>query len=401
MDLISGRPFWPAQDGRLHAYPSLDTHLRCDVAVIGGGITGALVAWHLAQAGIEVVVLDKRAVATGSTAASTALLQYDIDIPLVELAAMRGRYAASRAYRACARAVERLGEIAGSLGDAIQVERRGSLYLAKDGSDVPFLRREMEARRALGLAVTFLEAGAVRERFGIAREGALLSEVGSQVDAYAFAHALLRDAVSRGARVYEETRVAELDVSGTRCVLRTDGDVVVDARRVVIAAGYEAHSYLARPVAKLLSTYALVSGPGAVPSPWRDEPCLIWEHASPYLYLRTSADGRVFIGGEDEPFRDAGRRDALIGDKTARLVERFGELFPGETLGVAYAWAGTFGETEDGLAYVGGHPDWPHADFALGYGGNGITFGLLAAEIIRDGLLGRVHAEADLFRFGR
>ena len=64
-------------------------------------------------------------------------------------------------------------------------------------------------------------------------------------------------------------------------------------------------------------------------------------------------------------------------------------------------WAGTFGETKDGLAYIGAHPRLPHAYFALGYGGNGITYSLIAAEIIRDDILGRKNPAAKIFAFGR
>ena len=71
------------------------------------------------------------------------------------------------------------------------------------------------------------------------------------------------------------------------------------------------------------------------------------------------------------------------------------------TLDVDFAWAGTFGETVDGLPYIGAHPEWPCCQFALGYGGNGITFSALAAGIVRDAILGRANPHADLFRFDR
>jgi glycine/D-amino acid oxidase-like deaminating enzyme len=70
-------------------------------------------------------------------------------------------------------------------------------------------------------------------------------------------------------------------------------------------------------------------------------------------------------------------------------------------LEVAYAWAGTFGETKDGLPYIGVHPRFPHVYFALCYGGNGITFSVIAAEILRDDFIRRTNRDARLFRFGR
>ncbi len=148
------------------------------------------------------------------------------------------------------------------------------------------------------------------------------------------------------------------------------------------------------------STYALISEPLPKISGWHRQ-CLIWDSGSLYLYLRTTPEGRVIVGGEDEDFVNAKRRDALISQKTRTLVKKFGRLFPAVPLEVAFAWAGTFGETKDGLAYIGVHRRFPHTSFALGYGGNGITFSLIAAEIIRDGFLGKTNPDAPIFRFGR
>jgi glycine/D-amino acid oxidase-like deaminating enzyme len=67
----------------------------------------------------------------------------------------------------------------------------------------------------------------------------------------------------------------------------------------------------------------------------------------------------------------------------------------------SHAHGGTFGKTKDGLAYVGQTPEFPHAYFALGYGGNGITFRVIAAKIITDLHLGRPNLDAYIFRFER
>ena len=76
-------------------------------------------------------------------------------------------------------------------------------------------------------------------------------------------------------------------------------------------------------------------------------------------------------------------------------------MFPGALFEVAYAWAGTFGETKDGLAYVGRRPERPNDYFAFGYGGNGITMSVIAARLIADDYLGRKNPDARIFRFGR
>jgi glycine/D-amino acid oxidase-like deaminating enzyme len=68
----------------------------------------------------------------------------------------------------------------------------------------------------------------------------------------------------------------------------------------------------------------------------------------------------------------------------------------------AFAWAGTFAETEDGLPFFGPHEQYgPRVHFAMAYGGNGITYSLIGAELIRDALLGKKHPCAALFGFAR
>lgn len=67
----------------------------------------------------------------------------------------------------------------------------------------------------------------------------------------------------------------------------------------------------------------------------------------------------------------------------------------------AYAWAGTFGETEDGLAYIGEHRRHPLCYFALGFGGNGISYSMIASESLRAHFRGRSHRYAEVFSFER
>ena len=83
------------------------------------------------------------------------------------------------------------------------------------------------------------------------------------------------------------------------------------------------------------------------------------------------------------------------------LKEKFESWFGGIPCEAACAWAGTFGETADGLPFIAPDSDHPRSYAALGYGGNGITFGLVAAEIIRDLCLGKKNRDQRLFRFGR
>jgi glycine/D-amino acid oxidase-like deaminating enzyme len=95
------------------------------------------------------------------------------------------------------------------------------------------------------------------------------------------------------------------------------------------------------------------------------------------------------------------RRNAAVKKKAQKLEKRFRSMFPEIHFVPAYAWAGTFAETKDGLAYIGSVPELPRCHFTLGFGGNGITYSIVAAEIVRDAIIGRKNRAARLFRFNR
>ncbi len=398
MDLISGRPFWPLKDGQPWAYPPLREDIACAVLVIGAGISGALIAHALTRAGFDTVVVDQRDVATGSTAASTSLLLYEPDVPLLELVRRRGERDAVRCYRACRQAWDDVARLARRLGPAVRFSRRRSLLLASRASDAEWLRRECDLRRRHGFAVDLWTQRTLAARSSLQHAAALCTPDAAVLDAYALTHALLHEATGAGLRVFARTRVHHLPPQRSGRRVRTDRGFTIRARRIVIAAGYEAQKFLRRPGASLHSTYAIATAPLATFPGWPSD-CVLWETARPYIYARRTDDGRAMIGGYDEPFRDPRARDALLSHKSAALLRRLRSLFPALSAETAYAWTGTFAETSDSLPSIGACPEQPDVSVALGYGGNGIIFSALAARIISDLHRGRHHPFADLFAF--
>jgi glycine/D-amino acid oxidase-like deaminating enzyme len=401
MDLRSGYAFWPIQNGLIASYPPLNRDITCEVAIIGGGITGALIAYKLAEANIDTVLLDKRDVSAGSTSASTGLLQYEVDTPLVDLSEMIGKENAERSYRLCLEAIGQIEDVVKQLGVDCAFARKKSLYVASHERDAGALRREYEARQAMGIDLDLLECKDIRARFSFDYPAALLSQVAAEVDPYRLAHALLRDAFEKGMCIYDRTAVTDYKTHGDQVMLHTDRDTTVTARHVVFATGYESQSYLKQQVTKFRSTYAFVTEPIDDFPGWGEDQCLLWETARPYFYARTTNDRRMIVGGADDAFDSETRRERRLPKKTQKLMDRVHALFPDLRFEVAYAWAGTFGETEDGLPYIGAAPEFPNGYFALGYGGNGITYSMIAADILRDAILGRPNPDATLFRFDR
>ncbi len=395
-DLRTGRSVWQAKRQPRFPRHEITGDTQADVVVIGAGISGAMQADMLSTAGFDVLVVDRRGPVRGSTPASTALLQYEIDQPLTKLTRQIGEEAAIRAWRRSRLAVDGLAARIRELSIA-PVARRDSLYLAGDVLDADDLVRERDARRRAGLETVFLDAAALKERFGIERPAALLGYDNLEADPVVLATGFLRAALGRGARLAWPVEIVDLDARARSVSLRTRAGHRISCRHLVFATGYELPFGKMPKGHQVLSTWALATVPQKRRL-WADC-CFIWEASDPYLYLRSTRDGRVICGGEDEDFVDEDKRDALIEPKTEAIRRKLGKLLPDISTEVDYAWTGTFGTSETGLPTLGPLPDLRNCWAVMGFGGNGITYSRIGAEIIRSGLLGKGDPDAELYAF--
>lgn len=393
-DLRSGPTPWE----RDHVPPPSDPLPHdADIAIVGAGVMGAMLAERLSATGRSVALLDRRPPASGSTAASTALVMWEADVPLTHLAAKIGEAAAVARWRRVADTVARLA--ARIEADGLDGEKRdcGSLYLAGDLLDAAGLAAECELRRKHGLPSEYLPADAVAERFGIVPRAALLSGNSFEVHPVDLTLDLLRRARANGA-----TLTWPCDAIG---LARRADDVAIvcdcgtlHARQVIVAGGYERAPLFLPPAFDLISSYAIATDPGIAPL-WR-EPAMIWEASDSYLYARADRDGRVIAGGGDATVVEAAARDRLIPERTAGIARDLSAL-TGRDVVARDRWAATFGSSPDGLPAIG--PARPHTDdgariwLASGFGGNGISFAALAAELLTAELTGTPDPDLALF----
>lgn len=400
MDLHSGFPFWLIKNGLPFSYPRLEQSIDSDVVVLGGGISGALVAYYLTKAGIENVVIDSRSIGLGSTCASTALLQYEIDTPLSALIRQVGHSNAVRAYHLGIEAIDELHGVAQELRFPA-FEMKKSLYYGASKKDLEFIKEEYRARKENGINVEYLSKGEIKSEFGFSAHGGIYSQKAAQLDPYTFTHALHQRNLSRGTRVFDRTPIVNIHHENSGVTLHTENGHQILAKKIVYATGYEAVKVIREKIVDLHSTYATASEQfNEEVHFWKDD-SLLWNTATPYQYLRTTKDRRIIIGGRDEPFYNPVKRDKLIDQKRKRLVKDFHQIFPSIEFKPEFTWTGTFGATKDGLPFIGHYKPLPNSYFALGFGGNGITFSVIAAKMITNYMTAEKDDDAGIFSFDR
>lgn len=385
----------------MHPFPPLQADARCEVAIIGAGISGALIANELSRHGHDVIVLERRDVAWGSTSASTALLQYEIDTHLIDLAKEFGEEYALLAYRACANAIPELRALAREVRD-VDFAPAQSLYCVSKARDTERLYDEYKLRQRHGFAVQWLNGAQVQAEYRCRAPGAILTDLAARVDPYRLTYRLLQRLQKQGVAVHDRSTVERVKKTPRGVSLYLSSGHQVHAGHVVVAAGYDCQSWLKQRVARNRSSYACITDPLDPETLGPLAHTLVWESARPYLYMRSTGDGRLLIGGEDDVVDVPARRDTRVHKKSQRLLKKVHALFPRLQLEPAFAWAGTFAETKDGLPYFGPHPQYgPRVHFAMAYGGNGIVYSMLGAGLLRALIEKRKHRLAPLFSFAR
>ena len=325
MDLKSGYPFWAVKNGLLKTFPKLTRDHQSEVVVIGGGITGALIADELSRHGHHVVVLERRDVGWGSSAASTALLQYEIDTHMTELAKRYGEADAVLAYRACADAIGELETLAAGLGD-VDFERQQSLYYASNEEDVASLKEELALRLKHGFDASWLESEAILAEYGFVAPGAILTQLAASIDPYRMAYQLFTKLVERGGEVYDRTQMEMMTPDEQGVTLTLTNGATLRCQYVVMAAGYESQAWLPEKVAINRSSYALITDPLPPEALGKLRHTMVWESARPYLYMRTTCDGRLLVGGDDDDEDIPKRRDARVEEKAEGLARKVREM---------------------------------------------------------------------------
>ncbi|MCB5179793.1 FAD-dependent oxidoreductase [Streptomyces antimicrobicus] len=370
------------------AHPPLDGDLTADVVVVGGGIAGLCAARELALAGREVVVLEAGRVGGGVTGHTTGKLSSSHGLCYARLTAEHGAEAAALYARSQEEAMRHVLALCGELGIDAEAERLPAYTYTTDESRTEEFLAEAEAARAAGLDARYVTETGLP--YPVA--GAVRVEDQLQFHPRRFLLGLARDLAARGVAVHEDTRVTGLHERAD-CRLTLAGGGTVHAADVVLATHYPLFCH-ASLLARLTVHRELVV---AAPVAARDVP--------EGMYLTSEDNTRSVRSapyGDGSGDGDGQRLLIVAGEKyvpgTADVAERLARLedwahrhLPGFPRGPApYRWAAQDVFSADHLPYVGHeHPDTQHVFLATGFGGWGLSNGVMAGQLLAAHVTGR------------
>ncbi|WP_233192351.1 FAD-binding oxidoreductase [Sporosarcina sp. P26b] len=385
MKLHTGSLYWESTFEK-EGFPKTERKELYDVAIVGGGMSGALTSYVLSNEGYSIVLIEQEDVGGGSTSANTGLLQFSNDIMLHELMEQIGEEKAVEFYKGCKEAMKNLKDVAEHAPFDVNFHTRESLYYASTEEDVARLRKEFEALQKYDFPVEYWEPEDIEAHFPFSQPAAIVTEGDAEVNPLRLCMGAIHYAYEKGMDIFEHTEVLGIQDTEERVLIKTtDGEF--QAKSVVVTTGYAPTPDMSIPQKDLKVTYAIATQPIDDLSFWHDR-MMIWETKRPYLYMRLTDENRIVAGGLDQNMDTLPDSQEAIDKKFSQLKQELQDLFPNQKLDFEYEWTALFGESTDELPVIGRHPFEPHIYYLIGLGGNGTVYSMLGAYLLRDELAG-------------
>lgn len=404
-EVIYGNPLWTSIDDVPCQYPWLSYDENCDVAIVGGGVTGALAAYRFAKAGINVVVINSGPIGFNSTSINTSILQYEIDNNLIGLSSLIGKQNAVKCFQMCADSLNNIEQIVKTLNQDVKFVRRDCILYTDNKENVDYFNKEFLMRKHNGFEVDFLDKQNSRDMFSFPIEAGILSKnLSAEIDSYLLTHALLSEAEKSGARIFENTTGVSIDnIDDNTVEIKTSTNKKVTCKKVILATGYEQENYL-NCTNSNKTTFCIATKPINNFAGYENR-AIIRDDKNPYYYIRTTSDNRIIIGGLDSNLINKDSKigkfmniEKIVENKYHELEQKLNLMFCAiPDIEIEYKFAGTFSDTNDCLPIIGEHKDYPNIYFDFCCGSNGILYAEMASNLLLSLYQNNVNKDIYLF----
>lgn len=398
-----GRSPWVDRPSRTTgpALAPLRDDIEVPVAIVGGGLTGAVTAYVFAAAGIRVVLLEAGEIGGGGTGRSAGLALADPAGEFLAHEAAIGRRAARFVWQATRRAALDFASTVRRLGFRCALETADAVLVTRDTEGVRRLQREAQARRDAGLDASWVNRralGAVR----VDAQGGIKTRGHVRLDPYRACVGFARAAVARGAGAFERSPVRRIRARARDVeVVTASGSVRCDT--VVLATGEPSSGFgaLRRHFVPGETYMVLTPALGAALRRAAPAPGLVvTDRAQPPHYLSWVGDRILWGGAEGPPAADRARGTVIV-QRGGQLMYELSLLVP-EISGIQpeHVWSAPSPRVHDGLPFIGPHRNYPRHLFALGLGAS-VTGAFLAARVLLRRYEGRPEKGDEHFGFSR
>lgn len=397
---VHGTPMFTKNNKIKKQYEYLTDDLETEVIIIGGGVTGSIVAYYFSKDNVPAVILEKERVAHCSTSITTSLLQYELDSNARDLEQYTTLDNIITSYKIGIKALEEINDFIETYGNKCKYEKKDTLLYTSKDEEVKEIREEYEIRKNAGIDVKYISEQ--DNPFSIdLKAGVYGINGGAQLDPYEYTHELLDVSCNMGLKVYENTEVIDITYLENGVEVITSYGYKVRGKKVIIATGYNTERFTKRNFGAKTVTYNIVTEPVNNFDGWFNK-VLIRDNCDPYNYFRTTQDNRIIAGGEDIDFYNNILNEEVAKEKYEILLNRIKNMFPKINPIISeYEYCGGFISSQDNLGFFGEDPNHKNLWYCLGYGANGILFAILGGMMLSKLYKGEIDENLKLFKIDR
>lgn len=359
--------YWNSINTGYKNYPSLSDNEKCDVVVIGGGISGCFTAYYLSQYNLNTILLEKNFIAHCNASTSTGILESTADIELSKLSKLIGKRKAFHAHKLCEKAVDDIEYILYNINFSHIFEKKDILYSINN-----------ENMKSNIIKTT--------DRHGYFKKGGL-------VDPFKLCHGLLKRSQKKYAKIYENTAATSYDSYTDTIRVNTNTPYFIECKKIVFTNGLSINNVLH------LKNFVEVKNVNTiVTTPFEDyldilNKSFLIKYNKDYIYIRSTCDKRIMISSFNSD------KNFYTNDK---LFDLFRSVYGySNDLKIEYSFTTPYGESFDGLPYIGAHPKLENCYLNLPLGRNNICYSAIGAQIIKDLILYNTSPYTELFSFQR
>ena len=364
--------------------------LVVDVAIVGGGLAGCATALACATSGLKAVILERDRIGQGSAGRSAGLLLPDPGPDFTAIAKAHGRRAGRHVFELWRKASLDAAAQLRRLGIKCGLEPCDAAVVAALGADIKSLRREHDARAEVGLPVSWAPARSLRKDAGLEVAGTMRMRDAFGLDPYRACLGLAATAKKKGGVLFERTAVNTVRPGPKDVTIEVDGGIV-RAQTVIVTTGTLATGTATTEFKQLRrhfkprETYLVLTEvmPPAMRRKMGERTLTLRDTRAPRHRIRWTDDDRILVGGADQDETPLRVREAVRVQRTGQLMYELLTMYPDISgLRPEYGWELSYGETADGLPYIGPHRNFPRHLFALGGAGDSVTGAFLAARLL-------------------
>lgn len=402
MQIMSGNYYWKEKSKIKNVYPYLTSNLRCDVVIVGGGITGAITAYYLAKEGADVIVVEKNIIGYGETLASSAIIEAQMDLDILKLEKFIGSNHSKKIYKMAYNAIDEIENINDTIGEDLGFERKDLIYFTNKFMQKSQMQREYENRKKLGNELLFLDSHDIIDM----QNGILTKGASAVLNPYMFTQSVF-EYLNRmpNVRIFENTNIEDIISSydSVKCITNNNFKILSDS--LILTSGIDALRYIGNVPLEVSKTYTVITKPIKN----YDELNLNFtarDSSDPHHYIRFTNTGRLIFGGENtrinDRFYDEKYSNMVANDRYKKLKSSFEKILYGiDKTSIEYASNASICNTKDSLPIVDEIPDMPNCFCNIGFGTNGIIHSVIGANMLKNAIKGFYTKDMNIFKITR